>query len=167
MEYLSMHSGWFAGSMAFVMMAAVIREVGGRYFFNAPTDWAVDLNAFLMVGLVYLGSAYTTINDGHVRADFFYARILGRKKALLDIFIDIICLFYVGVLIWQGWLLAYESIVYSAVSSGGVRWPLFPFQLLVPIGGVLVVLCLLVRMFVNIRSLFGKGKPFEPKGPAH
>lgn len=165
--WLSKQTGWISGALALLMMAAIIREVIGRYFFNAPTDWAVDLNAFLLVGMVYLGSAATTFQDKHVRADFFYARVKGRPKACLDVLIDLICIYYCAMLVWEGWLLAYESLIYSEVSSGGVRWPLFPFQILVPLGGAMVILCLIVRIMANIRFLIFKGDPFMPPGGSH
>ena len=167
LEWLAKQSGWIAGALAFVMMLAIIREVAGRYFFNAPTDWSVDLNAFLLVGMVYLGSAYTTIVDGHVRADFFYARISGRPKAWLDMFIDSVCIYYCSMLVWEGWRLAYDSLVYGEGSSGGVRWPLFPFQVLVPLGALLVILGILARTMTNIRFLMGKGCPYQPPGGEH
>ena len=167
MEWLSKQSGWMAGALSFVMMLAIIREVAGRYFFNTPTDWSVDLNAFLLVGMVYVGSAYTTIIDGHVRADFFYARVSGRPKAWLDLFIDSVCVYYCSMLVWEGWRLAYDSLIYGEVSSGGVRWPLFPFHVLVPLGALLVILCILARTLTNIRFLMGKGAPYEPSGGGH
>ena len=166
-QWLSLQTGWIAGGLALVMMLALVREVAGRYFFNAPTDWAVDLNAFLLVGIVYLGSAYTTSIDGHVRADFFYGRLAGRSKAWLDIFIDLVCIYYTAMLLWEGWMLAYESLLYSEVSSGGVRWPLFPFQVLVPLGAGMVILLLVVRMVCNIRYLGGKGQPYAGGGGGH
>lgn len=54
-------TGWIAGGLAFVMMFALVREVGGRYFFNSPTDWAIDINAFLFVVMVYLD--YRSVNN--------------------------------------------------------------------------------------------------------
>jgi TRAP-type mannitol/chloroaromatic compound transport system permease small subunit len=145
--------GLLAGSLAVIMMLSLVREVVGRYFFNRPTDWAVDLNSFLLVAIVYLGAAYTTSIDGHVRADFFYGRFKGRPKALLDIFIDTASIFYVSILLWEGWLLAWESFLSGEVSTGGVRWPLFPFQVLVPFGASLVIFLLLVRLARSIRLL--------------
>lgn len=165
--WLSLQSGWLAGSLAVIMMAALVREVGGRYFFNTPTDWAVDLNAFLLVGMVYVGSAYTTSMDGHVRADFFYGRFRKRGKARLDLFIDTVCIYYAAILVWEGWKLAWESLVYDEVSSGGVRWPLFPFQVLVPLGSAMVILLLVVRIICNARYLLGKGEPYSVEKGGH
>ena len=150
--------GWVAGSLAVIMMLALVREVAGRYFFNSPTDWAVDLNAFLLVVMVYLGAAYTTSIDGHVRADFFYGQIRGRARAYLDIFIDAASIFYVSILVWEGWLLARESLLFGEVSSGGVRWPLFPFQVMVPLGAALVIFLLMVRIACNVRLTAVRGK---------
>jgi len=156
-EWLCEHTGWIAGSLAVIMMLALVREVVGRYFFNSPTDWAVDLNSFLLVVMVYLGAAYTTSIDGHVRADFLYGRIKGRPKAALDIFIDAASIFYVSILLWEGWMLAWDSFLFDEVSSGGVRWPLFPFQAMVPLGAALVISLLLVRIVRNMGLLAARG----------
>ena len=156
-EWFCMQTGWIAGSLAVIMMLALVREVVGRYFFNSPTDWAVDLNSFLLVVMVYAGAAYTTSIDGHVRADFFYGHIKGRSKAFLDIFIDAASIFYVSILLWEGWMLAWDSFLFDEVSTGGVRWPLFPFQAMVPLGAALVIILLLVRIARNIRLLASGG----------
>ncbi|NPV04458.1 MAG: TRAP transporter small permease [Syntrophaceae bacterium] len=158
-EWVCRQTGWIAGSLAVIMMFSLIREVVGRYFFNRPTDWAVDLNSYLLVIMVYLGAAYTTSIDGHVRADFLYGRIKGKAKAVLDIFIDIASIFYVSILLWEGGLMAWESFVFNEVSTGGVRWPLAPFQAMVPLGSALVIFLLFVRIARNVRLLaFGGGE---------
>ena len=167
MELISKQTGLIAGALAFVMMVAIVREVIGRYLFNSPTAWSVDLNAFLLVGMVYLGSAYTTLTDGHVRADFFYALITGRAKAWLDIFIDLVCIYYCSILFWEGWLLAYDSLVCGEVSSGGVRWPLFPFHVLVPLGSAMVILCIVMRGLTNTRFLMDRGESYKLTGAGH
>ena len=152
-ERFSFKTGWIAGSLAVIMMLGLVREVVGRYFFNRPTDWAVDLNAFLLVVMVYLGAAYTTSIDGHVRADFFYGRIRGRAKSYLDIFIDGASIFYLSILLWEGAWLTWESLRSLEVSTGGVRWPLFPFQAMVPFGAAMVIFLLCRRIRRNLGSL--------------
>lgn len=151
-------TGWMAGGLAFVMMFALVREVGGRYFFNSPTDWAIDINAFLFVVMVYLGSAYTTTVDGHVRADFIYGQFKGKTLAIVDIIISAICIAYAVVLIWQGGSMAWESFRSAEVSSGGIRVPLFPFQILIPIGSFLVVLCFLSKILRSLLVLLKGGE---------
>ena len=151
-------TGWIAGGLAFVMMFALVREVGGRYFFNSPTDWAIDINAFLFVVMVYLGSAYTTTVDGHVRADFIYGQFKGKTLAIVDIIISAICIAYAVVLIWQGGSMAWESFRSAEVSSGGIRVPLFPFQILIPIGSFLVFLCFLSKIFRSLLVLLKGGE---------
>lgn len=153
-------TGLIAGSLVAIMMLALVREVIGRYFFNSPTEWSVDVSEFLMVSMVYIGTAYTTSIDGHVRADFFYGQIKGKRKAYLDICIDLVSIFYVYIIFWEGWMLARDSFISGEVSSGGVRWPLCPFQIMVPIGAAMVILLLIVKLIHNIRFLLGKGEAY-------
>jgi len=158
-EWICRQTGWIAGGLAVIMMLALVREVAGRYFFNQPTDWAVDLNCFLLVIMVYLGAAYTTSIDGHVRADFLYGRFKGRTKAWVDVFIDAASIFYVSILLWEGSLMAWESFIFNDVSTGGVRWPLFPFHAMVPLGAALVIFLLIVRIVRNARLLVSGDAP--------
>jgi len=151
-------TGWIAGGLAFVMMLALVREVGGRYFFNSPTDWALDINAFLFIIMVFLGSAYTTAIDGHVRADFIYGKFRGKTLAVVDIIISIICIAYAVVLVWQGTSMAWESFSAGEVSSGGIRVPLFPIQILIPIGSFLVCLCFLSKILRSLLVIFKGGE---------
>ena len=155
-DHLFVTSGWIAGGLGFIMMAIITREVVGRYFFNAPTDWALDINALIFVAMVYIGSAYTTAIDGHVKADFFYRHFGGKLKDIIDIFIYIVCICYAAVLVWQGILLSYESYIANEVSSGSIRVPLFPFEVLVPLGSFFVILCFLSKMVRSVLSLCGR-----------
>jgi len=155
--WICRQTGWIAGGLSVIMMLALVREVVGRYVFNNPTDWAVDLNCFLLVIMVYLGAAYTTSIDGHVRADFLYEQVKGRPKAALDIFIDVASIFYVSILLWEGGMMAWDSFLVNEVSSGGVRWPLFPFHAMVPLGAALVIFLLLVRIAGSIKLLVSGG----------
>ncbi len=156
LDRIFLTTGWIAGGLAFIMMLALVREVVGRYFFNAPTDWAIDISAFLLVVMVYLGSAYTTSIDGHVKADFFYRHLKGGRKNIVDIFIYCVCICYAAILVWQGGIMAYESYIYAEVSSGGIRVLLYPFQAFVPIGSFLVALCFTAKIIRSLTELFGR-----------
>ena len=146
-------TGWLAGGLTLVMMVAILREVVGRYFFNHPSDWSLELCGYLLVALAYLGAPYTELTEGNIRIDFIYGRFSGRVKALVDVFIYLAALCWTVIILWQGWRLARDSWEISARSSEAMAWPLFPSQILVPIGAFLVGLVLLMKMGRRIRKL--------------
>jgi TRAP-type C4-dicarboxylate transport system permease small subunit len=159
LRWLGEASGWFAGGLTLVMMVAILREVVGRYFFNNPSNWSLELSGYLLVALAYLGAPYTEMMEGNIRIDFLYNRFSSRLRMVADIVIYLIGICWSAVVAWQGWLLAWESWQISARSSEAMAWPLFPSQVLVPIGSLLLCLVLACKISLRIRDLFsGEGR---------
>jgi len=157
LEWFYNQAGWIGGALAAVMMVAIVREVVGRYFFSSPTDWSLELNCYLLVGLVYLAAAYTTLVEGHVRIDFLYGRFKGKTKVIVDIVISVVAIAYCVVLVWQAGSMAWHSLVTHACSSEAMMWPLFPSQVLVPIGAFLTILVFISKIYYSLGSLHKGG----------
>ncbi len=153
LEKLSDQMGWIGGSLAFVMMISVLREVIGRYLLHSPSDWSLELNGYLLVGMTYLASAHTEIHEHHIRVDFIYNLFKGKFKAMVDVIISLIGLCWGGVVTWQSALLALKSLEVGSRSSQAMQWPLFPSQVLVPLGSFLLCLALLGKLIKNVNLL--------------
>ena len=152
-ERVSGQLGWIAGGLTMVMMLAVMREVLGRYFLGSPSDWSLELCEYLLVGLAYLGAASTEAADGHIRIDFLYKKFRGRTRAVADIFIGCLGLCWGGMLLWQGSRMAFHSLATNARSSDAMMWPLFPSQVMIPIGTALLLLILIGKIVKSIGFL--------------
>jgi len=136
---------WIVGLGVIVMMAGVVREAVGRYFFNSPTQWVIELSGYLMVALVFLGGAYTYLNDGHVRVDMIYLRSGRKVRRCLDFFGYLVVLSYSIVLMWQSWNMAWGSFGSKATSmDAGI--PLFPVQATVPLGCLFLSVAVLIKI---------------------
>ena len=153
LEWFSGQLGWISGGLTLVMMVAVVREVVGRYLFNNPSDWSLELSCYLVVAMGYLASAFTEFKDRHIRIDFIYEHLKGRTKAILDIFIAVVGLIWSSVLVWQGSLIALHSLVTNARSETIMRWPLFPAHAMVPLGAFILCLVLLGKIVKGVSSL--------------
>ena len=92
--------------------------------------------AFMMAG------AYTLAKNGHVRGDVLYGFFPPRLQAGLDL--ALYFLFFIpGILalIWAGYDYAAESFAireHSTLTANGP--PLYPFKMVIPIAGVLLIL---------------------------
>ena len=157
LEWFYNQAGWVAGGLAAIMMIATVREVIGRYAFHSPTLWSIELSGYLLVGLVYLGAAYTTLIEGHVRIDLLYGKFKGKRKAIVDIAISVLAIAYCTVLVWQGGILAWDSLAMHATSAEAMMWPLFPSQVLVPIGAFLTILVFIGKIYYSLGSLHKGG----------
>ena len=77
-------SDWSGKIFSFLWIAVIIIiviEVVLRYGFNAPTNYAHELTAFLCAVVYILGGAYTLYLRGHVSVDVFYNRLSWRWRA--------------------------------------------------------------------------------------
>ncbi len=152
-DRLSRTGGVVGGALAIVMMLTIGREVIGRYFFNAPTSWVVELDGYLLVALVYLGGGYILQNDGHIRVDLVYSRLSPRTRAVADLFGLALAVPFLGFVIWQGGLLTWYSWV-QRDHSVVMDWPLWLPELAVPVGAILLLLQVLAIATRRARFLF-------------
>ena len=53
------------------LILATVYDVGARYLFNAPTQWAYEVGYMMMGAHALLGMAYTLREGGHIRIDAF------------------------------------------------------------------------------------------------
>lgn len=153
LEWFANQLGWISGGLTIVMMVAVMREVVGRYFFHAPSDWSLELCGYLLVGLAYLAAADTELADGHIRIDFLYGRFKDKTKTVMDTIIPCIGLCWSVMVLWQGGRLAFHSLKMGARSADAMMWPLFPSQIVIPVGAALLVLVLIGKIIKNIGRL--------------
>lgn len=158
LEWFSTQLGWITGALTAIMMFAVLREVIGRYIFGYPSDWSLELSCYLVVGMGYLAGAYTELSERHIRIDFIHIHFKGKAKYVLDIFIPAIGLVWCGILVWQGWIMAWDSFVRKACSETIMMWPLFPSQVMVPIGALLLCLVLIGKIVKNIDAILKERK---------
>ena len=123
-------------------------EVFSRYALNTPHAWVLDAQIMLYGTLFMLAGAYTLAKNGHVRGDVLYSFFPPRLQAGLDLILYFV-FFIPGVLalVWAGTTYAAESLAireHSTLTANGP--PLYPFKMVIPLAGVL----LLLQGFVEI-----------------
>ena len=143
------------GLTVVVMTILITREVIGRYFFNAPSPWSVELCEHLMVVFTFLGGPYVLVLNAHVRADFFYQKVTGKSKTILDLIIYSFTIIYLGILTWMSFLYSGQLLAKWTTSSGGLDLPLFPAQATVTIGAFLISVECLRKIIHSIMQLSG------------
>lgn len=124
------------------LMLLVCGDVVLRYVFNRPSQWGFELSTMLYGALFMMCGAYTLAQDGHVRGDFLYGSMKPRTQAGLDL--TLYLLFFlpgISALVYAGWDFAGNSWAikeHSSITADGP--PLYPFKMLIPIAGALVLL---------------------------
>jgi TRAP-type mannitol/chloroaromatic compound transport system permease small subunit len=115
-------------------------EVISRYVFGRPTIWISELSAMLFGAFIMLGGGYTLYRGAHANMDIVYAALPKRGKALLDLITFSLFLAFVGVLFWQGWQMAWRSVLMLEHDSTEWAPPLYYFKMTLPIGAGLLLL---------------------------
>jgi len=152
-EKLNLYLAVLLGLVLLVMTLTVTREVFGRYVLASPTSWVLTLNQMLLIALTYLGAGYTMMRDGHVRADFIYIRLRPQARLVVDIVTTLFIVLYCTFIVWQGWDLAWDSLTKGISTAEAVDWPLFPSQLLVPIGTFLLGVQAIINLLNTIKKI--------------
>ena len=144
-------STWIGQAFAWLILALTLQvswEVFSRYVLNNPNAWAFDL-MIMMYGTVFmLAGAYTLAKNGHVRGDVLYGFFPPRLQAALDLTLYIL-FFIPGIiaLVWAGYTYAAESWAIreaSTLTASGP--PLYPFKMVIPISGILLLMQGFVEM---------------------
>ena len=138
LESINLWTGKVVSLLAIVMTLTVSYEVVVRYFFRAPTLWSTQLNAYFLCAYVLLAGGNALREGSHVRVDLFWSRLSARGKAISDLSTSLLVFAFCIVLVWKGSEMTMRSYISKAASSDAMAWPLYPSQLMVPLGGFLL-----------------------------
>ncbi len=124
--------------LAVILTLLVVYDVCARYFFERPTIWGLEMSCIILTWITFLGGGYAFLHGGQVKVDFLYQKWSPRTKSAIDLFTYIFFFSFCLILVWYGGEVAWESIKDSRVSTSAWAPPLWPSQIMVPIGGLLI-----------------------------
>ena len=143
----------FAALVLLPILAAVVAaDVVARYVFHAPLEWAHDVSAVTLLSLFVAAIPITTVRDGHIRMETFYERFGVRGRALSDLFSNLFAIMFLGLIgYWQ--LLETRGMYERSEGAQMVNLPYWPFALFTGLCATYVVLILLIRAAVALRTV--------------
>ncbi len=146
-----------------VSLALIAWSVVLRYAFNRPPVWVDDVVGFILVGTVMLAAAHTLRMGEHIGVDILTERLGPRGRRWAQAWgmgaVAVVSL----ILIVNGWNTAMFSKMLGILTAGEVEVPLYLLQLLLPLGGLLM---LLVALEALLRLALGAPLPVAPKQAA-
>jgi TRAP-type mannitol/chloroaromatic compound transport system permease small subunit len=150
-ESITKWSGYLLAGLVVVMTLIVGYEVVVRYFFNKPTNWAMELTTMIFGTFMLGAGAWTLLKDGHVRMDIFYNRWSKRGKALADAATFPLITFFLAVILWKSAIFSLESIRELEHSHSAWGPPIYYWKATLPIA---VMLMILMGFSKFIRNLY-------------
>ncbi len=120
-------------------------EVAMRYFFRAPTIWAVDLSEYALLWAVFLTAPWVLRQEEHIRMDIVVDRLRPRPRRWLGILTSLVGAAVCAVMTWQGAIAEWD--VYVRNVDFAREWVVqqYVVYVVVPIGFALLTIEFLRR----------------------
>lgn len=139
-DWISIWSGKAISWLIIPMAAVLVWEVFIRYAYK-PTLWAIDMATVMYGTHFFIAGGITLYMGKHIRTDFFYQNWSMKTQC----WVDAICylfLFLPGMVmfIWLSWEFFAESWDLKEELMTTWRPPAYPYKLVIPISGALILL---------------------------
>lgn len=153
-----------AVSYVFLASVAIMAyEVAARYLFGAPTIWAHESTITLTAIGFLLGGAYTLQRREHIQITALYQYFPPRVRWLADVIAHLVMLFYVGVLIYAGWIVAERA--WATMETSASAWNQ-PTPVVIKTALVVGSALLALQGLVHLLQLFGLARRDHPDDEA-
>ncbi len=139
-EWINNQTGKILSLFVLLMFFLILMEVFRRYLLNSPTVWSNELTQMLFGTYVILAGGYILATGGHVNVDIFYSRMSRKTQAKVDIVTSFLFFMFSGMMLIYGGFLAWESLSILERSQSAWNPPIYPVQLMIPLGAGLLLL---------------------------
>ena len=152
-DRLTLALTWIAGAALVLMMTNVAADVTLKYLLNMPIPGTAEVvAAYYMIGVVFLPLAWIETHNRPIVVELFYDRMPGWAKPPLDALGTLASLVFYGFLLWQSIKIALESFDRGEYVDGMWRVVVWPSRFLIPLGLLVAMLVLLLRLSTVIRG---------------
>ncbi|TKW66937.1 MAG: TRAP transporter small permease [Paracoccus denitrificans] len=144
----------FAVASALVLVDLLLLggSVMARYLFNAPITWADELVALSLTAITMLAAPKVLQEHGHIEVDILTSQARGRLSLLIRIWSSVAVLSVALLLIFNGWATAMFSKMIGLLTEGHLELPLWQLQLLLPLGGILLVPVVILQIWQTVAA---------------
>jgi TRAP-type mannitol/chloroaromatic compound transport system permease small subunit len=144
-------------SFALIPMALVLLfEVVMRYVFDTPILFGQETSIYLYAFNGMIAGAWVLLHEEHVKMDGLYGRLPPKIKAILDVITAPLFFYFCILVLWQGWGMAYRSVIGLEHSPSAWGPPWYPFKMIIPVAAFLLLLEGISKFRRDLLSAFGK-----------
>ncbi len=109
--------GWLAALCVAGMMLVTVADVALRWFANWPLRGTVEIVELLLTCTFFLALPATFLRDENIVVDVIDRWVGRRGVAVLKRASAALAVAVLGVLAWQGWIAAKDTLVFGDVTS--------------------------------------------------
>ena len=126
--------GYVSAFAVLAMMILIVQHVIMRYVFGRPDIFTDVISAYLQVGIVFLGSAYTLKAGGHIRISMVPDKLPSSARRLIETITNIFGCVFLGFFAWEGWVLVWTSLTTYQRDFTLLQTPIYLPQIVIPLG---------------------------------
>jgi TRAP-type transport system small permease protein len=152
-DVLANVSVWTAMGVILLMMVLItvdmlLRNLAGRSLLVVE-----EVVGQLTVATAFLGIPYALRRHALLRVELLRNQLSAKAGAVVDIAFTLASILYIGIVIWFGVRLVSSSLRLKIVSLSYLQTPMWIPQLVIPVGGSLLLLALLAELLRDTRRL--------------
>jgi TRAP-type C4-dicarboxylate transport system permease small subunit len=140
-----------ASVLLILSVALNFTNVVGRYVFSHSIYWAEEVMVFLMVGCVFLGNGVVAWSGRQIRMDVIISMLPARVHAALNLFSELLFIATAALIAFFSWPVIRDLWAFDQRSQSA-EVPLVYPQALVPIGLLLMILLVVIRLVTGGES---------------
>lgn len=137
--------------LALVLTSVVLTySVVTRYFLKVATDWQDEASVFMLVGAVFMCTAYVQSQRGHVGIEALATLLPAGVNRVRLILVDIVSTLFCAFFSWKSWTLFHEAWSEGQTTSSSFAPPLWIPYALMAAGMTLLATQLLLQSATRV-----------------
>lgn len=121
-------------------------SVVARYLITRPITWSDEIVALSLTAITMFAAPKVLLDKGHIEVDILTEQARGTLSIVIRLWSSLAVLAVACLLIFNGWFTAMFSRMIGLLTEGYLELPLWIFQLLLPLGGVLLLPVVLLQI---------------------
>jgi C4-dicarboxylate transporter, DctQ subunit len=150
---LSYFAGVLGALMGFALIVVVMLGIVGRSLRTTAFGWSFEVSGYLLVGIVFFGSAYAALTDGLIRVQILTSRLSKRATNGIRLIGSIASLAFAALLLWEFWKYFSYTLEHKLHSETLLGTPQWMPQSLMIAGTGLLVLELARQLLQRVREM--------------
>lgn len=141
--------GYLGGAAVLALVVHILLDTTLRTLFSAPLDGTLIWSQYwYMVLLGFGGWALAGLTRQHIDAPILGDRISGAWQHVWEIFIQVACALFLGLIVFSSWGVASHSLQINEYQGAGV--PIWPTRFFVPIAAAAFLAVAVLRLVESI-----------------
>lgn len=160
-KWLSFMLMLLGGVAMLLMMFQITADVFMKHFFNQPITGTLEMVSFYyMTGIIFLPFAYIQTKRGHIVVELIAQKMTPRGQLISQCFTDVLMLIFLLLYVSSNYDLAVFKMGFDeAVEIAEDDFLVWPARWMLPVGGSLMIIVLVLQMLRNFPYLFSGKTP--------